>query len=204
MFLDSCIYLLLNFYKPSCNVFRTKRQHLVKEWFGILGKYLVSLFSFFLWQICCLPSKRHELLTISCFVFFVLKYIMFDSGLTSSFQVDFGLKTRWPEYTYIYLYEMFYKAEVLKNDHNFFRPVSQLKTSVIVWYLLNPVPPSQSVSHLTASQAKSIWGLTDEELESNYHESDRGECWSLYNRVPQIIVLLIMEEAITDLATCRS
>lgn len=89
-------------------------------------------------------------------------------------RVDFGLATRWSEYTFIYLYEMFYKAEVLKNDHNFFRPVSQLKTSVIVWYLLNPVPPSQSVSHLTASQAKSIWGLTDEELESNYHESDRG------------------------------
>ena len=98
-----------------------------------------------------------------------------DVRFIASFQVDFGLKTRWPEYTYIYLYEMFYKAEVLKNDHNFFRPVSQLKTSVIVWYLLNPVPPSQSVSHLTASQAKSIWGLTDEELESNYHESDRGE-----------------------------
>lgn len=154
-------------------------------------------------------SAVYHLKDMSCLpyhvlFFFVLKYIMFDSGLTSSFQVDFGLKTRWPEYTYIYLYEMFYKAEVLKNDHNFFRPVSQLKTSVIVWYLLNPVPPSQSVSHLTASQAKSIWGLTDEELESNYHESDRGECWSLYNRVPQIIVLLIMEEAITDLATCRS
>ena len=96
------------------------------------------------------------------------------SSLVFLFQVDFGLATRWSEYTFIYLYEMFYKAEVLKNDHNFFRPVSQLKTSVIVWYLLNPVPPSQSVSHLTASQAKSIWGLTDEELESNYHESDRG------------------------------
>lgn len=128
---------------------------------------------------------------------------MFDSGFTSSFQVDFGLKTRWPEYTYIYLYEMFYKAEVLKNDHNFFRPVSQLKTSVIVWYLLNPVPPSQSVSHLTASQAKSIWGLTDEELESNYHESDRGECWLLYNLVPQTL-LLIMEEDIINLVTCSS
>jgi len=124
----------------------------------------------------CLLSRGHGLLTMLCFVFFGPKNIMFDSGLTSFFQVDFGLKTRWPEYTYIYLYEMFYKAEVLKNDHNFFRPVSQLKTSVIVWYLLNPVPPSQSVSHLTASQAKSIWGLTDEELESNYYESDRGEC----------------------------
>ena len=128
---------------------------------------------------------------------------MFESDLTSSFQVDFGLKTRWPEYTYIYLYEMFYKAEVLKNDHNFFRPVSQLKTSVIVWYLLNPIPPSQSVSHLTASQAKSIWGLTDEELESSYHESDRGECLSLYSHVPQI-VLLKMEENIIGLATCSS
>ena len=94
-----------------------------------------------------------------------------------SLQVDFDLRTKWPEYTYIYLYEMFYKAEVLKNDHNFFRPVSQLKTSVIVWYLLNPVPPSQSVSHLTASQAKSIWGLTDDELEANYHESHRGLCY---------------------------
>ena len=72
------------------------------------------------------------------------------------------------------MYEMFYKAEVLKNDHNFFRPVSQLKTSVIVWYLLNPRPPSQSVSHLTASQAKSIWGLTGEELEKHYHEHEEG------------------------------
>lgn len=113
-----------------------------------------------------------------------------DSVVISSFQVDFGLRTRWPEYTYIYLYEMFYKAEVLKNDHNFFRPVSQLKTSVIVWYLLNPVPPSQSVSHLTASQAKSIWGLTDDELESNYHESDRGELSFLYKPVPEIAVSL--------------
>lgn len=101
-------------------------------------------------------------------------------------QVDFGLRTRWPEYTFIYLYEMFYKAEVLKNDHNFFRPVSQLKTSVIVWYLLNPVPPSQSVSHLTASQAKSIWGLTDEELESNYHDTDRGKCCLL----PRLLLII--------------
>lgn len=109
---------------------------------------------------------------------FFFKLLFVDKCLLKMFcflfQMDFGLRTRWPEYTFIYLYEMFYKAEVLKNDHNFFRPVSQLKTSVIVWYLLNPVPPSQSVSHLTASQAKSIWGLTDEELESNYHESDRG------------------------------
>ena len=93
--------------------------------------------------------------------------------------MDFGLRTRWPEYTYIYMYEMFYKAEVLKNDHNFFRPVSQLKTSVIVWYLLSDMAPSQSVSHLTASQAKSIWGLTDDELESHYHESGGGECAGL-------------------------
>ena len=105
-------------------------------------------------------------------------------------QVDFGLRTRWPEYTFIYLYEMFYKAEVLKNDHNFFRPVSQLKTSVIVWYLLNPVPPSQSVSHLTASQAKSIWGLTDEELELNYHDTDRGK-FCLLPRLLLIIKLVL-------------
>lgn len=123
--------------------------------------------------VCC----REDVICLSCYVLsFLVPKTSCLTGLTSFFQVDFGLKTRWPEYTYIYLYEMFYKAEVLKNDHNFFRPVSQLKTSVIVWYLLNPVPPSQSVSHLTASQAKSIWGLTDEELESNYHESDRGEC----------------------------
>ena len=121
--------------------------------------------------------KRQQKLTeilLSCFVSFEIQFFLPVAKCFFFFQVDFGLKTRWPEYTFIYLYEMFYKAEVLKNDHNFFRPVSQLKTSVIVWYLLNPVPPSQSVSHLTASQAKSIWGLTDEELESNYHESDRG------------------------------
>ncbi|XP_032233478.1 uncharacterized protein LOC5508792 [Nematostella vectensis] len=88
-------------------------------------------------------------------------------------KADFDLVTRWPEYSYIYLYEMFYKAEVLKNDHNFFRPVSQLKTSVIVWYLLNSEPPSHSVSHLTPSQAKSIWGLTDECLESHYEETQQ-------------------------------
>ena len=63
---------------------------------------------------------------------------------------------------------MFYKADVLKMDPNFFRPVSQLKTSVIVWYLLSRQPPSLSVSQLTASQAKSIWGFTDEELESHH------------------------------------
>lgn len=107
-------------------------------------------------------------------------------------QVDFGLRTRWPEYTFIYLYEMFYKAEVLKNDHNFFRPVSQLKTSVIVWYLLNPVPPSQSVSHLTASQAKSIWGLTDEELESNYHDTDRGKFCLLPRHL--LIIKLVLKK----------
>lgn len=72
------------------------------------------------------------------------------------------------------MYEMFHKAEVLKNDHNFFRPVSQLKTSVIVWYLLNPEPPSQSVGHLTPSQAKSIWGLTEEEIETHYLSTERG------------------------------
>ncbi|XP_031562606.1 uncharacterized protein LOC116298338 [Actinia tenebrosa] len=88
-------------------------------------------------------------------------------------KVDFGLYVKWVEYSYLYLYEMFYKAEILKNDHNFFRPVSQLKTSVIVWYLLSSEPPSHSVSHLTPSQAKSIWGLTDKCLETHYEESQQ-------------------------------
>lgn len=75
---------------------------------------------------------------------------------------------------------MFYKAEILKNDHNFFRPVSQLKTSVIVWYLLSSEPPSHSVSHLTPSQAKSIWGLTDKCLETHYEESQQGKnCYNV-------------------------
>lgn len=96
-------------------------------------------------------------------------------NVLSLFQVDFELYVKWPEYSYLYLYAMFYKAEILKNDHNFFRPVSQLKTSVIVWYLLSSEPPSHSVSHLTPSQAKSIWGLTDKCLETHYEESQEGE-----------------------------
>lgn len=127
---------------------------------------------------------------------------MCNSGFGFSFQVDFGLRTRWPEYTFIYLYEMFYKAEVLKNDHNFFRPVSQLKTSVIVWYLLNLVPPSQSVSHLTASQAKSIWGLTDDELESNYHDTDRGEFCLFHRLVPEIELMVFKSVISSDKPFC--
>ena len=116
-----------------------------------------------------------------------LSDLYISSDTASLLQADFGLIIGWLEYSYIYLYEMFHKAEVLKNDHNFFRPVSQLKTSVIVWYLLNPEPPSQSVGHLTPSQAKSIWGLTDEELEKHYQETERGELkscagWFLDNK----------------------
>lgn len=69
---------------------------------------------------------------------------------------------------------MFYKADALRYDQNFFKPVSQLKTSVIVWYLMNPEPPCHVVSHLTASQVKSIWGITEEELEEMYFD-DSGE-----------------------------
>lgn len=86
------------------------------------------------------------------------------------FQIDFDLRTRWPEFSYLYLYEMFYKADALRYDQNFFKPVSQLKTSVIVWYLMNPEPPCHVVSHLTASQVKSIWGITEEELEEMYFD----------------------------------
>jgi len=96
-------------------------------------------------------------------------------------RVDFDLQTRWPEFTYLYLYEMFYKADVLRFDQNFFKPVSQLKTSVIVWYLMNPEPPCHVVSHLTASQVKSIWGITEEELEEMYFDEsdDRPEMFPL-------------------------
>ena len=94
-------------------------------------------------------------------------------------QVDFDLQTRWPEFTYLYLYEMFYKADVLRFDQNFFKPVSQLKTSVIVWYLMNPEPPCHVVSHLTASQVKSIWGITEEELEEMYFDESGSLVWFL-------------------------
>ena len=87
-----------------------------------------------------------------------------------SFQVDFNLTTKWPEFSYLYLYEMFFKAATLRDDQNFFKPVSQLKTSVIVWYLINPIPPCHVVGHLTASQVKSIWGITEEELEEMYFD----------------------------------
>lgn len=111
---------------------------------------------------------------IGQFVLFLYSIVLFLLILLFLFQVDFELYVKWPEYSYLYLYAMFYKAEVLKNDHNFFRPVSQLKTSVIVWYLLSSEPPSHSVSHLTPSQAKSIWGLTDKCLETHYEESQQG------------------------------
>ena len=65
---------------------------------------------------------------------------------------------------------MFFKAATLRDDQNFFKPVSQLKTSVIVWYLINPIPPCHVVGHLTASQVKSIWGITEEELEEMYFD----------------------------------
>ena len=73
---------------------------------------------------------------------------------------------------------MFYKADALRYDQNFFKPVSQLKTSVIVWYLMNPEPPCHVVSHLTASQVKSIWGITEEELEEMYFD-ESGLLFSL-------------------------
>ena len=65
---------------------------------------------------------------------------------------------------------MFFKAATLRDDQNFFKPVSQLKTSVIVWYLINPLPPCHVVSHLTASQVKSIWNISEEELEETYFD----------------------------------
>lgn len=96
-------------------------------------------------------------------------------------KVDFNLQTKWPEFSYLYLYEMFYKANTLRDDQNFFKPVSQLKTSVIVWYLTNPVPPCHVVGHLTASQVKSIWSITEEELEETYFDDteDRPEIFPL-------------------------
>lgn len=72
---------------------------------------------------------------------------------------------------------MFFKAATLRDDQNFFKPVSQLKTSVIVWYLVNPIPPCHVVGHLTASQVKSIWGITEEELEEMYFD-DSGKDFS--------------------------
>ncbi|CAB3985212.1 oocyte-specific F-box [Paramuricea clavata] len=87
-------------------------------------------------------------------------------------KIDFNLRAKWLEYSYLYLYELFTKASVLKNDPSFFRPVSQLKTSVIVWYLINPEPPSGSVCQLTASQAKSIWNLTDDDLDRINNETE--------------------------------
>lgn len=72
---------------------------------------------------------------------------------------------------------MFFKANTLRDDQNFFKPVSQLKTSVIVWYLTNPLPPCHVVGHLTASQVKSIWGITEEELEEMYFD-DTGKLFS--------------------------
>ena len=72
----------------------------------------------------------------------------------------------------------------MKNDHNFFRPVSQLKTSVIVWYLISPEAPSGSVCQLTASQAKSIWGLTDDDLDKMNHNVD-GKLMDSYYKFAQ-------------------
>jgi len=94
---------------------------------------------------------------------------------------DFNLHTKWPEFSYLYLYEMFFKAATLRDDQNFFKPVSQLKTSVIVWYLINPLPPCHVVSHLTASQVKSIWNISEEELEETYFDEseDRPEMFPL-------------------------
>ena len=94
-------------------------------------------------------------------------------------QVDFNLQTKWTEFSFLYLYEMFFKANTLRDDQNFFKPVSQLKTSVIVWYLTNPKPPCHVVGHLTASQVKSIWGITEEELEEMYFD-DSGTIFVIY------------------------
>ncbi|XP_057293400.1 uncharacterized protein LOC130622024 [Hydractinia symbiolongicarpus] len=96
-------------------------------------------------------------------------------------KIDFNLQTKWAEFSYLYLYEMFFKANTLRDDQNFFKPVSQLKTSVIVWYLTNPIPPCHVVGHLTASQVKSIWGVTEDELEEMYFDDaeDRPEIFPL-------------------------
>lgn len=121
----------------------------------------VSLFTCVLWI----------LKSYNCVVLYAKNCVILYAGLLLtlrlffSLKIDFNLHTRWPEYSYLYLYELFCKASVLKNDHNFFRPVSQLKTSVIVWYLLSSEAPCSSVFQLTASQAKSIWNLTDDDLD---------------------------------------
>ena len=65
---------------------------------------------------------------------------------------------------------MFFKANTLQDEQNFFKPDSQLKTSIIVWYLTNLVPPCHVVGHLTACQVKSIRGITEEELEEMYFD----------------------------------
>jgi len=109
-------------------------------------------------------------------------------------KIDFNLSTKWVEFSYLYLYEMFFKAATLRDDQNFFKPVSQLKTSVIVWYLVNPIPPCHVVGHLTASQVKSIWGITEEELEEMYFDDseDRPEIFPLchydWSRLYQVFV----------------
>ncbi|XP_066928351.1 uncharacterized protein [Clytia hemisphaerica] len=96
-------------------------------------------------------------------------------------KIDFNLQTKWAEFSHLYLYEMFFKANTLRDDQNFFKPVSQLKTSVIVWYLTNPSPPCHVVGHLTASQVKSIWSITEEELEEMYFDDseDRPDMFPL-------------------------
>jgi hypothetical protein len=48
-------------------------------------------------------------------------------------KLDFNMVAKWGEFSWLYLYEMFYKATTLRDEQNFFKPVSQLKTSVIVW-----------------------------------------------------------------------
>ena len=111
-------------------------------------------------------------------------------------KVDFNLQTKWTEFSFLYLYEMFFKANTLRDDQNFFKPVSQLKTSVIVWYLTNPAPPCHVVGHLTASQVKSIWGITEEELEEMYFD-DSGKNVHYFARTRNK-----MEKNIIDNRTC--
>lgn len=66
------------------------------------------------------------------------------------------------------LYELFYMAQVLRFEQLQYKPVSHIKVSLLVWYLIFKAAPTSFVKVLTLSQAKNIWGLNFEDIK-NHH-----------------------------------
>ncbi|XP_065656757.1 uncharacterized protein LOC136082122 [Hydra vulgaris] len=87
-------------------------------------------------------------------------------------KIDFNLETKWVNSTYLYLYEMFFKANVMRNftaNFQLILPYKRMK-SIIVWYLINPDAPFIDVLWCTEKEAILTWKVTEKDLIEIYSE----------------------------------